>query len=72
MTSKEPMALQLRSLQTMLEISSEHNTTTFGTRPPRDKIDISGEAIMRQRWADVLDRDPYHNPIFLGSARMFR
>ena len=27
--SKEPIALQLRSLQTMREISSEHNTTTF-------------------------------------------
>jgi regulator of protease activity HflC (stomatin/prohibitin superfamily) len=27
--SKEPMALQLRFLQTMREISSEHNTTTF-------------------------------------------
>src|SRR5215471_15455218 len=29
MLSKEPMALQLRFLQTMREISSEHNTTTF-------------------------------------------
>jgi regulator of protease activity HflC (stomatin/prohibitin superfamily) len=27
--SKEPIALQLRFLQTMREISSEHNTTTF-------------------------------------------
>src|SRR5512141_443419 len=27
--SKEPLALQLRFLQTMREISSEHNTTTF-------------------------------------------
>ena len=27
--SREPMALQLRFLQTMREISSEHNTTTF-------------------------------------------
>ena len=27
--AKEPMALQLRFLQTMREISSEHNTTTF-------------------------------------------
>jgi regulator of protease activity HflC (stomatin/prohibitin superfamily) len=27
--SKEPIALQLRYLQTMREISSEHNTTTF-------------------------------------------
>jgi regulator of protease activity HflC (stomatin/prohibitin superfamily) len=29
MMSKEPMALQLRFLQTMREISGEHNTTTF-------------------------------------------
>lgn len=29
MISKEPIALQLRFLQTMQEISSEHNTTTF-------------------------------------------
>jgi len=29
MIAKEPIALQLRFLQTMVEISSEHNTTTF-------------------------------------------
>ena len=29
MMSREPIALQLRFLQTMREISSEHNTTTF-------------------------------------------
>ena len=29
MISKEPIALQLRFLQTMREIASEHNTTTF-------------------------------------------
>jgi regulator of protease activity HflC (stomatin/prohibitin superfamily) len=29
MIAKEPIALQLRYLQTMREISSEHNTTTF-------------------------------------------
>src|SRR5207249_3276022 len=29
MMSKEPIALQLRFLQTMREISSDHNTTTF-------------------------------------------
>jgi len=29
MISQEPIALQLRFLQTMREISSEHNTTTF-------------------------------------------
>ena len=31
--SKEPIALQLRFLQTMREISSEHNTTTFFPLP---------------------------------------
>ncbi|MGA7391296.1 MAG: hypothetical protein WBW78_01430, partial [Terrimicrobiaceae bacterium] len=29
MISRQPIALQLRYLQTMKEISSEHNTTTF-------------------------------------------
>jgi regulator of protease activity HflC (stomatin/prohibitin superfamily) len=33
MMSKEPMALQLRFLQTMREISSENNTTTFFPLP---------------------------------------
>jgi GT2 family glycosyltransferase len=28
----------------------------------RDDIDMSSEAIMRQRWSDVLERDPYYNP----------
>ncbi len=27
----------------------------------RDQIDMNGEAIMRERWADVLRRDPYYN-----------
>ena len=27
-----------------------------------DKIDASDEAVMRQRWADALQRDPYYNP----------
>ena len=54
--------MQLRSLQTMLEISSEDNITTFGDTPVRDKIDLSREAIMRQRWPEVLERDPYYNP----------
>jgi GT2 family glycosyltransferase len=26
------------------------------------KIDTSGDAILRQRWANVLERDPYYNP----------
>ena len=29
MIAKEPIALQLRYLQTMREIANEHNTTTF-------------------------------------------
>jgi len=29
MIAEQPIALQLRFLQTMKEISSEHNTTTF-------------------------------------------
>ena len=33
MISEEPIALQLRFLQTMKEISSEHNTTTFVPMP---------------------------------------
>ncbi len=41
MMSKEPIALQLRFLQTMREISSEHNTTTFLPVP----IDIFGPFI---------------------------
>jgi len=28
----------------------------------RGKIDTNGEAIMRRRWSDVLERDPYYNP----------
>lgn len=28
----------------------------------REKPDFSGEAIMRQRWSDVLEQDPYYNP----------
>ena len=38
MMSKEPIALQLRFLQTMREIASEHNTTTFFPVP----IDLFG------------------------------
>ena len=41
MISKEPVALQLRFLQTMREISSEHNTTTFLPVP----IDLFGPFI---------------------------
>ena len=27
-----------------------------------DQIDMSGEAIIRERWADVFESDPYYNP----------
>jgi GT2 family glycosyltransferase len=30
--------------------------------PHHDKIDPPGEAIMRERWSGVLQRDPYYNP----------
>jgi Predicted glycosyltransferases len=29
--------------------------------PPADKIDVGGEAIMRERWPDVVHHDPYYN-----------
>jgi GT2 family glycosyltransferase len=30
--------------------------------PQRDKIDMRSEAIMRERWSDIVQRDPYYNP----------
>jgi GT2 family glycosyltransferase len=30
--------------------------------PHHDKFDPPGEAIMRERWSGVLQRDPYYNP----------
>src|SRR5262249_55834372 len=32
------------------------------SEPRPDAIDVKGEAIMRERWADVLRNDPYYNP----------
>ena len=29
---------------------------------PSDEIDVKSEAIMRERWAGILRRDPYYNP----------
>ena len=29
---------------------------------PSDEIDVQGEAIMRERWGDILQSDPYYNP----------
>ena len=37
-----------------------------------DNLDESGEAMMGQRWADVLERDPYMTQIFLASAPISR
>ena len=31
-------------------------------RSPREGVDTTAEAIMRQRWSDVLERDPYYHP----------
>jgi len=31
-------------------------------QPHRDKVDLSGQAIMRERWSNILRRDPYYNP----------
>jgi regulator of protease activity HflC (stomatin/prohibitin superfamily) len=67
MMSKEPIALQLRFLQTMREISSEHNTTTFlpvpidlftpfinkGDHPRRKLLRHSGRCPQRQCGNDI-------------------
>jgi glycosyltransferase involved in cell wall biosynthesis len=29
---------------------------------PANQIDMNGEAILRERWADILRQDPYYNP----------
>jgi len=29
---------------------------------PADRLDMNGEAIMQQRWTEILWRDPYYNP----------
>ena len=34
----------------------------IGAAPVSEAHDNSGEAIIRQRWSDVLERDPYYNP----------
>ena len=34
----------------------------YWTPSPPEKIDMRGEATMRDRWCDVLQRDPYYNP----------
>jgi hypothetical protein len=35
------------------------------------KTDSSGDAILRQRWANVLERDPYYNPNLSGEHADF-
>ena len=47
MIAKEPIALQLRYLQTMREMASEHNTTTFVPLP----IDLFSPFFKRM-WED--------------------
>jgi O-antigen biosynthesis protein len=34
----------------------------YWNAPAREKPDLTGEAIMRQRWSDVVGQDPYYNP----------
>ena len=36
------------------------------------RLDTSSEAIMRQRWSDVLERDPYYNPNLSRERADFR
>jgi hypothetical protein len=52
MISVQPMALQLRLLQTMKELSSEHNTTTILPVP----IDLFVPLIKR---SEGRTRDPF-------------
>jgi glycosyltransferase involved in cell wall biosynthesis len=39
--------------------------------PQPDQIDANREAIMRERWADILRRDPYYNPNLSGERADF-
>jgi O-antigen biosynthesis protein len=39
---------------------------------PSDEIDVKGEAIMRERWADGLQNDPYYIQIFLANGPISR
>jgi glycosyltransferase involved in cell wall biosynthesis len=34
----------------------------YWNTPARQERDLTGEAVMRQRWCDVLEQDPYYNP----------
>jgi len=36
--------------------------------PRAEKIDMGNEGIMRERWPDVVQRDPYYMQIFLANA----
>lgn len=39
--------------------------------PPSEGIDAKAEVIMRHRWSDVLERDPYYNPNLSRDAADF-
>ena len=54
MIGKEPIALQLRYLQTMREIASEHNTTTF-LPMPIDLFSRVFEEIILAKFARLFD-----------------
>ena len=34
----------------------------YSNTPAREERDLTNEAIMRQRWSDILEQDPYYNP----------
>jgi O-antigen biosynthesis protein len=34
----------------------------YWDQAPADQIDMNSEAVLRERWADILQRDPYYNP----------
>ena len=40
-------------------------------KPVHDKIDTIGEAIMRQRWPEVLEREPYYSESFTRARGLF-
>jgi GT2 family glycosyltransferase len=43
----------------------------YWDRPPNQEVDPGAEAIMRGRWSDVLERDPYYNPNLSRDAADF-
>ena len=65
MIAAQPIALQLRFLQTMAEIASEHNTTTFLPLP----IDLF--RVLPQNRQDSLNPGPAEGFRFLGEPGSF-